>query len=545
MRNISLIAVREIYQAVTTRAFWVGICILPLMGLMVFGVLRIFQSSGTIKYFVLIDKSGRYETIMEQGLEREYQKEVMRSLRGYIQANLTPAGDDRPAPSLEDIPSALADARREVSDIEADQFISSGGYAAALQSVSHMLRTDAPQFELPRHTYQRVELPQSISTSDEMGVISNKLRPYLNGEQKLVLDGKPATLFAAVLIPESVTASPGVTGPGPSRIVAGSEVQYWSTNLADDGLRNLTERTLTAEIRRDSFMQAGITPEDYRRLANLQLRLKNFNPASAAGKEEVSMADRLRQWVPSGLTYLLWISLFGILNMLLYSTIEEKSNRIIEVLLSSVTADELLLGKLAGIAVVGMIMVGTQMALVLGILFWFAGPEAGFINQLLQVLMSSNLLPVFFAYFLLGYILYGGIFISIGGLCDSHVEAQSFMGPLMLIMMVPMFTIALIPRDPHGPLALAMSWFPLYTPFAMINRIAADPPVFEIIGTLMLLLATSAAILWSAGKIFRIGILRTGQPPKLLEVLKWLRSTESGSKPDSRDASSASAPGAE
>lgn len=526
MRNILLIALREVHQAVSTRGFWVGICILPLMGLLVFGVIRVFQSSGSIKYFVLVDQSGRYEEILESGLEREYQRVVMNDLREYIQSNLIQAGGDQAAPSLEEIPLALVDSQRDISDAEVDLFIAAGEHEAALGSVGHLLRQDKTEFELPRHVYLRTALPPSIAATDDLGRISEALRPYLNGGQKLTVEGKQVNLFAAILIPERVSARPGNAFSTPVTNSATDDVQYWSTNLADEVLRNFTERTLTAEIRRASFLDAGIAPDDYRRFDNLQVRFRNFNPASEAGKEEVSLADRIRQWAPSGLTYLLWISLFGILNALLTSTIEEKSNRIIEVLLSSVTADELILGKLAGIAVVGLIMVGAQLALILGIMLLFAGPEAEFINQLLHVLLSSNLLPVFFAYFMLGYLVYGGIFISIGGLCDTIADAQSYMGPLMLIMMVPLFTLAMIPRDPHGPLALFMSWFPLYTPFAMINRIAADPPVIEIIGTLILLLVCSAVLFWSTGKIFRIAMLRTGQPPKLLEVIKWLRKSE-------------------
>ena len=161
-----------------------------------------------------------------------------------------------------------------------------------------------------------------------------------------------------------------------------------------------------------------------------------------------------------------------------------------------------------------------------------AGPEAVFINQLLEVLTSSHLLPAFFACFILGYIIYGGLFIAIGGLCDTITDAQEYMGPLMLLMMIPLFTMAIIPRDPNGILAVVMSWFPLYTPFAMINRIAADPPMIEVIGTLILLLVSSAFILWASGKIFRIAILRTGQPPKIKELVKWLRGHEASHSTD-------------
>jgi ABC-2 type transport system permease protein len=95
---------------------------------------------------------------------------------------------------------------------------------------------------------------------------------------------------------------------------------------------------------------------------------------------------------------------------------------------------------------------------------------------------------------------------------------------MMMIMMVPLLTMVFINRDPHGPLATVLTWIPIYTPFTMMNRAAADPPLFDLIGSIALMVVTTALILWLSGKIFRIGILRTGQRPKLVELIRWIRS---------------------
>jgi ABC-type Na+ efflux pump permease subunit len=133
-------------------------------------------------------------------------------------------------------------------------------------------------------------------------------------------------------------------------------------------------------------------------------------------------------------------------------------------------------------------------------------------------------MPAFVLYFVLGYLLYAGIFLSIGSLCNSLKEAQNLQGPMMMIMMVPLLTMVFINRDPHGPLATVLTWIPIYTPFTMMNRAAADPPLFDLIGSIALMVVTTALILWLSGKIFRIGILRTGQRPKLVELIRWIRS---------------------
>src|SRR5581483_1205381 len=142
---------------------------------------------------------------------------------------------------------------------------------------------------------------------------------------------------------------------------------------------------------------------------------------------------------------------------------------------------------------------------------------------LLAVLKTSNLLPLFSLYFLLGYLLYAGLILSLGSVCNTLKEAQSYMGIITMIMMVPLLTMTYIPTDPNGVVARLLSWVPIYTPFTMMNRAAADPPLIDLIGTLVLLVASTVGVLWMAGKIFRIGILRTGQPPKIVEMLRWVR----------------------
>jgi ABC-type Na+ efflux pump permease subunit len=91
------------------------------------------------------------------------------------------------------------------------------------------------------------------------------------------------------------------------------------------------------------------------------------------------------------------------------------------------------------------------------------------------------------------------------------------------MMAVPLIVMGVIPKDPNGVIATTLSWIPIYTPFVMMNRAAADPPLFDRVGTLVLLVLSIVAVLWLSARIFRIGILRTGQPPRLIELVRWLR----------------------
>jgi ABC-2 type transport system permease protein len=168
-----------------------------------------------------------------------------------------------------------------------------------------------------------------------------------------------------------------------------------------------------------------------------------------------------------------------------------------------------------------MTMISAWMLAVFGILSWKAGGASLLAGQMLVVLKTSNLIPLFSVYFLLGFLMYAGFILSIGSVCNTIKEAQSYMSVLTIVMMVPLLTMTFIPKDPNGSLARLLSWIPLYTPFTMMNRAAADPPLFDLIGTLVLLLGATALALWMSGKIFRIGILRTGQPPKIVEMIRW------------------------
>jgi ABC-2 type transport system permease protein len=290
---------------------------------------------------------------------------------------------------------------------------------------------------------------------------------------------------------------------------------------AGQGLPNEVERAIGAEIRRREFLARGLDGKAFAEVERTFAPFITLNPKKEAGKEAVDASDVIRQWAPSAFVYLLWLSIFMIVQMLLNNTIEEKSNRIIEVLLSSVTPGELMMGKLFGIAAIGLTMVGAWMAALFGILSWKAGGASEIAGQVLNVLKVSNLVPLFCLYFLLGYLMYAALILSIGAVCNTIKEAQSYMGVLTMVMMIPLLTMTFIPKDPNGNLARLLSWIPLYTPFTMMNRANADPPLVDLVGTLVLLVASTVLALWMSGKVFRIGILRTGQPPKIIEMVRW------------------------
>lgn len=506
MRYTLLIALREFAENAKTKGFWIGIFMLPLiLGISIVVSTQLSKAEPS-RHFVVIDKSGAFHTAVRDSAEWSHQRSVLQALGGYVHDNLR-AGQ---TPKLD-----LSGNQGAV-----DSFIAAGGKDAYLSQLRPMLRENAPEFREPARRFVLADLPADIDAGASSEKILAQLKPYLTGERQLESGGAQMPLFAALVIqPEALDETVRWTA-------AESPIQYWSTNLAVDDLPELIRNALNGENRRRMYVARGVEPASVREIEHTWLRIDSFDPAKAAGSETVSTADRIVRNVPVAFVYLLWISLFSIMQMLLNNTIEEKSNRIAEVLLSSVTPNEIMMGKLLGIAAIGLTMVmAWLMTVFVAAKFYMSsgGGAAAVIGPAVDAIMASGLIPMFVLCFLLGYLIYAGLFLTVGALCNDIKEAQNAQGPLMLIMMVPLFTMMFINRDPHGTIATILTWIPLYTPFTMMNRAAANPPLLELVGATLLMIVTALLLLWSAGRIFRIGILRAGNRPKFAEVLKWIR----------------------
>ena len=129
----------------------------------------------------------------------------------------------------------------------------------------------------------------------------------------------------------------------------------------------------------------------------------------------------------------------------------------------------------------------------------------------------------FIAYFITGYLFYAAILVAIGSVCDSLKEAQNLFQPVMFALFVPLATMFPITRDPNGTLAQIITYIPLYTPFAMMNRASGPPPLWEYILSSIVIVVSVWLAFRGAAKVFRVGVLMTGKPPKIREILRWMR----------------------
>jgi ABC-2 type transport system permease protein len=275
--------------------------------------------------------------------------------------------------------------------------------------------------------------------------------------------------------------------------------------------------TLDGHIRARRFEAAALDMELVGRL-DREVPLGTWGLVSRQSDGSVSQADREHEartfGIPAAAMFLLFMLVMVSAPQLMNQVLEEKMQRIAEVLVSAVTPFQLMLGKLLAGALVSM----TLALLYLGSVWWatrhfgvdhFVPPEIYLWFPLLLVLAFAT---------------YGSMFSALGSACSELRDAQSMMMPAMIAVLVPLFAWTVILESPNGPVARALTFFPSATPMVLLLRLAAPPgpPAWETALAAIYSLATAAAFVWASGRIFRIGLLAQGQTPSLRRLAGWI-----------------------
>jgi ABC-2 type transport system permease protein len=232
--------------------------------------------------------------------------------------------------------------------------------------------------------------------------------------------------------------------------------------------------------------------------------------------EAVDAAAAVKSAVTPMFTLLLvFLAIMSSAPYMLHSVIEEKQQRIAEVLLGSMSPFDLMAGKLLGAAAAGLTVVA-----VYGVMGSLGAARYGLESGISPWMLLLSLADV-----LLALVMFGSLFLAAGAASSELKDAQGLMTPLTLILVVPMMAISQLIGNPDGALAVGLSLFPLTAPMTMPVRLALTTvPVWQIALSVLGALLTTLAIVWLAGRIFRIGILSQGRAPRLGELWQWLRS---------------------
>lgn len=333
-----------------------------------------------------------------------------------------------------------------------------------------------------------------------------------------------------------------------------SNVTFYSKKSPSMTVLSGVERKMEKKIREEKLKTHGLSASDLEKLnQNFEINISGFS-----GEKNVKGVNEMKAFVGGGMGYLIMMFIIIYGAFVMRSVIEEKTSRIIEVIISSVKPFQLMLGKILGTSLAGItqFIIWIVSASVLSLaVFAVMGVDMQSLHattlpseaaDAIKIASTSSdkitqyaveffkipwgmLIFFFIIYFTLGYLIYSSIYAAIGAAVDNETDTQQFMFPVIMPMMLAIYVgFFSVFENPHGPIAVGFSLFPLTSPIVMLMRLPAGigtdgVPLWQLIVSLVLLIGTFIFIVWLAAKIYRVGILMYGKKPTYKELYKWLK----------------------
>ncbi len=351
-----------------------------------------------------------------------------------------------------------------------------------------------------------------------------------------VPDGRDKKLYADDSPYEAVIVISGRLADTPKAVTV------YSRNEVPSGLLSDIKGTLNDCVRQEKLQDAGIPNldkviEDVQTTVDVATMKYNAEGEASVSNSDVAVAAG---FVTTFLIYL-FVMTYGAVVM--QSVMEEKTNRIVELIVSSVKPFQLMLGKIIGVALVGIVQIVIWGALIAALLAIggaamgltaadmsqaaaTTGENANMVHEVFTALFNLPLaeLAICFAlYFIGGYLLFASIFAAIGAAVNEPEDSSQFMMPIMMVMTFGLYAAIGSVDNADGPLAVWASFIPLTSPMTMMVRIPFHVPLWQEIVSLTLLYSTALTLIWLSGRIYRVGILMYGKKPTLREMVRWIR----------------------
>jgi len=324
-----------------------------------------------------------------------------------------------------------------------------------------------------------------------------------------------------------------------------NKIQYISNESPSINFVDHVQEVISTKITNENFKIAKL---DTLAINNAQAEV-NLELKKATGEDSLKGINEIKIAIGGAFGYLImmFIVIYG--NMVMRSVIEEKTNRIIEIIISSVKPFQLMMGKIIGTSLAGILqfLIWTIVGLILvfSVSMFFginatptsnippemlqsAQQEFGSVAQLyfneLLNLPIATLLICFVIYFIGGYFLYSSFYAAIGAAVDNETDSQQFLLPIILPLILGVYIgFFTVMNDPHGTVATVFSMIPLTSPIVMLMRIPFGVPWWQIVLSITILFGTFFFVVWFASKIYRVGILMYGKKPTWKELYKWLK----------------------
>ena len=332
----------------------------------------------------------------------------------------------------------------------------------------------------------------------------------------------------------------------PTENVKNLRIDYYSEDEIGMATLEYVKATIGQHMRDLKIQNAGLDQQFINNLrTDIELVPKSIK--IEAGDEDKGSSFRIyiATFLGMAMMMLIYMIVFIYGSMVMRSVMEEKTTRIVEVIISSVKPFPLMLGKIIGVGAVGLTqffiwMIATPLLYFIVSLFIDLAPQAqemaaqgmdmeaskDLIQTISYELSTFNflqILPLFLIFFVLGYILYAALFAAVGSaMNDDWGEGQSLTLIISLPIIIGIYIGMAAVQNPNGTLAVVSSMIPLFSPIVMVSRLAFDPPMWQIILSIVLLILNCLFFIWLAGRIYRVGILMFGKKPSLGEMIKWI-----------------------
>jgi ABC-2 type transport system permease protein len=386
-------------------------------------------------------------------------------------------------------------------------------------------------FALPMVFLTRTLGSQRLAVVDETGRVAPRLAARFEGQRQI---NSEIARFELVVVPP--VADPEAQRRELDRRVLAGDIQAWlhirSSDLTEgrveyrsSNVSNVLTQTLLANeigsvVRRLRLEEAGYDPV---RVGDLSRGVELATVRISAGGSRAERGQA-RFMLAYALCFLLYtiLAIYGA--QVMNGVLEEKSSRVVELVVSAIRPFELMLGKLIGIGGVGL----TQLSIWIGAILLFTAPVGlaalGATGPRAIPALEPGLALHFFAFFLVGYFVYASVYAAIGAAFNSIQEAQQFAFVAVLILIASVAFFIPVMDDPDSTLAVTASLIPIFSPLIMLLRIAVtSPPLWQIALSYALALLFTLFMVWACARIYRVGILMHGRKPSLREIWRWLR----------------------
>ena len=393
---------------------------------------------------------------------------------------------------------------------------------------------------------EKMESKKAIVVLDESGMFEGKIEntdanTFIYENENANIDSLKKFVFDGIYDAFLYIPSTSLNIPVNAKLYSNKQIPMT--------LSSHIEREMKQVVEHQKLLASGIDP-DIVKASKTSINVSTIRMDEESG-EKTSYAE-LEYIIGLVLALVIYFAIFLFSNQVLRGVIEEKTNRIIEVIISSVKPFELMMGKIVGIALVGLTQFLLWIVLTIGIYLVASGiligPEVmtpsgtvmteeisqitettegqDIMLEAVNMVQSINfgaILWSFLFYFVFGYLLYAAMFAAIGGMVDNETDSNQFSTVVSLPLIVAIVCSTAMVNNPDSSLGLWLSMIPFTSPISMMIRIPFGVPYWQVAVSLVLLILTFILITWLAGKIYRTGILMYGKKPSFKEIWKWLR----------------------